>query len=349
MTHLREEVFGRDPAGRSIPIHTLTGENGFEARVTTYGATLVSLVVPDRDGGLGDVVLGFEDLAGYLGDHPFFGCIVGRFANRISGGTFPLDGGEHHLPRNDHGNHLHGGELGFGRRIWTFDSAGEAGSRSSLTLSYLSRDGEEGYPGRLHARVTYSVDGSEMAIGYEATCDGPTIVNLTNHSYFNLACRGTTLGHELRIDADQFLPIKSGLIPTGELRAVAGTPMDFRIRRAVGSGLDSNDPQLSHGGGYDHNWVLTPGEGCRFAAELYEPVSGRRMEVSTTQPGLQFYGGQSLAGRRGKGGMLYESRGGLCLETQHFPDSPNHAQFPSTVLRPGEKYRHRSVYRFSVR
>lgn len=347
---LREEIFGSDAGGRPVPLYTLSGHNGLKARITTYGATLVSLKVPGRDGVPGDVVLGFDDLAGYLGEHPYFGCIVGRFANRIAGGVFVLDGVVHRLACNDRANHLHGGAVGFGRRTWTFESGTvEPGSGASrLTLGYVSPDGEEGYPGCLRACVTYSIVGCEMEIEYEAICDAATLVNLTNHAYFNLGGSGTTLGHELRIDAERFLPVDDGLIPTGEFREVAGTPMDFRARRVIGDGMDFSDPQLARGGGYDHNWVLSPDEGIRFAAELYEPVSGRRMELATTQPGLQFYGGQLLDGLRGKADCVYGRHAGLCLETQHFPDSPNHAGFPSAVLRPGQAYRQRSVYSFSA-
>lgn len=348
---LQEEIFGTEAGGRPVPIYTLAGDNGFEARITAYGATLVSLKVPDRHGIPGDVVLGFDDLAGYLGEHPYFGCVAGRFASRIAGGVFVLDGVEHRLACNDRGNHLHGGLTGFGRRTWKFESGtvDSDSGRGRLTLGYESPDGEEGYPGRVCSRVTYSVVGSRMEIEYEAISDAPTLINLTSHSCFNLGGSGTTLGHELRIDAERFLPIDDRLIPTGERRAVAVTPMDFRTRRVIGPSTDRSDPQLACAGGYDHNWVLSLSEGCRLAAELYEPVSGRRMALATTQPGLQFYGGQWLDGRlRGKGGRVYERHAGLCLETQHFPDSPNHAGFPSAVLRPGQTYRHRSVYCFSA-
>jgi aldose 1-epimerase len=347
---LRAEIFGRDDGGRPVPIYSLSSANGLEARVTSYGATLVSLKVPDRQGIPGDIVLGFDDLAGYLGEHPYFGCIVGRFANRIAGGLFVLEGVEYRLACNDRGNHLHGGTVGFGRRTWTVESSAvEPGGGSRLTLAYVSPDGEEGYPGRLEARVTYWVDGNQMEIEYEATCDAPTLVNLTSHAYFNLGGSGTTLGHELRIDAERFVPVDELLIPTGELRAVGATPMDFRTLRVLGQRQDSSDPQIARAGGYDHTWVLSPLEGCRPAAELYEPVSGRRMEVSTTQPGLQFYGGQLLDGSlRGKNGCRYGPNAGLCLETQHFPDSPHHAAFPSAVLGRGQTYRERSLYRFST-
>jgi aldose 1-epimerase len=346
---LLEDLFGTGVGAQPVPIFTLPGDDGFEARVTAYGATLVSLKVPDRRGELGDLVLGFDDLSGYMGDHPYFGCTVGRFANRIARGVFVLDGVNHQLACNDRGNHLHGGLAGFNRRIWTVESATVEAGGSRLTLGYASNDEEEGYPGALRACVTYAVSGTTMEIEYEATCDAPTLVSLTNHTYFNLAGTGSTLGHELRIDAAHFLPVDGGLIPTGALAPVAGTPMDFRTRRVIGTGLDLRHPQLACAGGYDHNWVLAAHESGHPSAQLYDPMSGRRMELLTTQPGLQFYGGQSLDGRiRGKGGQVYGAHAGLCLETQHFPDSPNHAAFPSAVLRPGERYFHRSTYRFSV-
>ncbi len=349
---VKEESFGRMPDGREVRLFTLTNANGMEARITNYGGILVSLRVPDRNGRPGDLVLGYDSLASYLRSNPYFGCIVGRYANRIAKGRFTLDGMEYRLATNNGANHLHGGIKGFDKVLW--DARATATREgNAIDLMYTSPDGEEGYPGTLKAFVRYTLtDKNELKIQYIATCDKPTVLNLTHHSYFNLAGEGngTILGHLLTIHAGRFTPVDSGLIPTGELRSVAGTPFDFRSFAEIGARIGDNDSQLKLAGGYDHNFVLNRrGGGLQPAATLYEPASGRIMEVLTTEPGLQFYSGNFLDGTNiGKGGRPYPFRSGLCLETQHFPDSPNKPGFPSTVLRPGESYQSTTVYRFSV-
>ena len=325
---------------RAVSLFTLTNERGFEVSITNYGGAVVSLQAPDRKGTYGDVVLGFDKLADYVRNQLYFGGLIGRYANRIARGRFSLDGVEYQLSQNDGPNHLHGGVRGFNKRVWeVIDPLADAGR--TLTLQYLSRDGEEGYPGNLRARVTYTLAANELRIDYEAMADRDTVVNLTNHSYFNLAGRGDILNHELTLHADAFTPVTEDLIPTGEIRAVASTPWDFTQGKAVGK-------DLAAAGGYDHNFVLNDYDGSlRTAVRLYEPVSGRVLEILTTQPGVQFYSGNFLDGTlTGKGGMVYNKYAALCLEPQHFPDSPNHPNFPSTVLRPGELYRQVSVYRF---
>ena len=335
--------------GKEVTLYTLRSETGMEATIATYGGTIVSLKVPDRNG-VGDVVLGYDSLSSYVAASPYFGCLIGRYGNRIARGKFTLDGQEYSLATNNGVNHLHGGMKGFDKVVWTVDSAASA-EGSTLVLTYVSRDGEEGYPGTLSIRVTYTLKGNELGIAYEATTDAPTIVNLTQHSYFSLAGpgEGDILGHELMIAADRFTPIDSTLIPTGELRDVAGTPFDFRTPVRIGARIGETNEQLTFGLGYDHNWVLSKEPGYGLAARVTEPVSGRVMEVYTTEPGLQFYSGNFLDGTNiGKGGKAYRYRYGFCLETQHYPDSPNQKAFPTTVLRPGEKYATRTAYRFSV-
>jgi aldose 1-epimerase len=325
---------------RAVSLFTLTNERGFEVSITNYGGAVVSLQAPDRKGTYGDVVLGFDKLADYVRNQLYFGGLIGRYANRIARGRFSLDGVEYQLSQNDGPNHLHGGVRGFNKRVWeVIDPLADAGR--TLTLQYLSRDGEEGYPGNLRARVTYTLAANELRIDYEAMADRDTVVNLTNHSYFNLAGRGDILNHELTLHADAFTPVTEDLIPTGEIRAVASTPWDFTQGKAVGK-------DLAAAGGYDHNFVLNDYDGSlRTAVRLYERVSGRVLEILTTQPGVQFYSGNFLDGTlTGKRGMVYNKYAALCLEPQHFPDSPNHPNFPSTVLRPGELYRQGSVYRF---
>jgi aldose 1-epimerase len=339
--------FGQAPDGAPVDLYTLVSGKGAVARIATYGATVVSLEVPDREGRPGDVVLGFDSLDGYLANgRVYLGCIVGRYANRIREGRFALDGREHQLARNDGENHLHGGVRGFDKVVWTATARG-----AGVELAYESRDGEEGYPGNLSVRVAYSLtDENALAIDYAATTDRPTIVNLTHHGYFNLdgAGAGDVLGHLLAIDADRFTPVGAGLVPTGELRSVRGTPMDFTRPTAIGARIGSGDEQLALAGGYDHNLVLNRrGSGPSLAARLSSPGSGRVMEVLTTEPGLQLYSGNFLDGTvSGKGGRVYGHRSAVCLEAQHFPDSPNQPGFPSTVLRPGETYRATTIYRF---
>lgn len=318
---------------QEIYLYTLTNERDSQVSITNYGGAVVSLKTPDRNGSFADVVLGYETLEEYVNNPRYFGGLIGRHANRIGLGKFSLDGVEYQLTQNNGANHLHGGERGFDKRVWRVTD-----DTTSLRLEYLSRDGEEGYPGNLTAEVTYTLSAdNELKTEYRATADRETIVNLTNHSYFNLAGDGTILDHELTLHADGFTPVSSELIPTGEIKSVQGTNMDFREGRPIATG------------GYDHNFVLMNYDGSlRNAARLYEPNSGRVLEILTTEPGLQFYSGNFLDGSlTGKGGAVYYQYTGLCLEPQHFPDTPNHANFPSTVLRPGEVYKHISVYRFS--
>jgi aldose 1-epimerase len=336
--------------GVEMRLYTLRNAHGLEARLTNYGGILVSLRVPDRHGKFSDIVLGFDHLGQYLEAHPCFGATIGRYANRIAGGLFALEGRACQLTRNSEGNHLHGGQKGFDKVLWTA-SERESANGPALHLKYLSRDGEEGYPGELAVEVTYTLtNANELKIEYSAAADKTTIVNLTHHSYFNLRDAGASdiLAHELRIDADSFLPIDQFSIPTGEIRAVKGTPFDFTKMTPIGARIGGEDLQLAHGNGYNHSWVLNnPGQLSAPAAVVYDSNSGRVMEVLTTEPGLQFFSGNIPAGMfGGKGGNPYPSRSGLCLEAQHFPDSPNHPGFPSTVLRVGEMYAQTTIYRF---
>lgn len=344
---IQKQSFGQTTAGEAIEIYTLTNRQGTEARVMTYGGIVVSLKTKDRSGVAGDIVHGFDSLAGYESEHPYFGALIGRYGNRIAKGQFKLNGKAYTLAKNNNENHLHGGLRGFDKRVWTAEVRG-----SALVLTYVSADGEEGYPGRLKAQVTYTLsDTDELRLDYAATSDQDTVVNLTNHSYFNLSGESTIGGHEVKIEADRFTPVDSGLIPTGELRPVAGTPFDFRKFKAVGERIDAAEEQIRFGGGYDHNFVLNGSMGTlRKAAEVYSPASGRVLEVSTTEPGVQFYTGNFLDGSlKGKGGRVYQKRSALCLETQHFPDSPNHLEFPTTTLRKGDHYKSSTVWKFSTR
>ena len=318
----------------------------------TYGGIILSLRAPDRDGNLDDIILGHDDVDGYVKSASYFGALIGRYGNRIAGGRFTLDGVAHQLLTNDGRNHLHGGSRGFDTVVWSAQPF-ERDRARGLTLGYLSRDGEQGYPGALDTRVEYTLtDDDELIVEYFAVTTRPTPVNLTQHTYWNLAgrSRDDVLGHELTINASRFTPVDSELIPTGLITEVAGTAFDFRAGRSIGAGIDENEDQLRYAGGYDHNFVLDRAdEGLVPAARLSEPLTGRVLEIHTTEPGLQFYSGNFLDGTiRGKAGRLYRHRGGLCLETQHFPDSPNKPHFPSTVLRPGHEYRSRTVFRFGV-
>jgi aldose 1-epimerase len=344
--------FGRLPDGRPVDVFTLTNGRGLEVRAISYGAIIVSLHAPDRSGRLEDVVLGHDDLDGYLGASPYFGAVIGRYANRIARGQLSLDGRIHALAINDPPHHLHGGRRGFDKVVWDAEETA-APSGAGLMLRYASPAGEEGYPGMLRAAVTYTLtDGNELRIDYAARTDATTVVNLSQHSYFNLAGagQGDVLGHELTIDAEHYLPIDGTSIPTGAVAPVAGTPFDFREPAAIGSRIAQADEQLAHGAGYDHNFVLRRrGPGLVAAARLVEPTSGRRLDVQTTEPGLQLYTGNRLDGRiRGKSGRVYPARAGLSLETQHFPDSPHHPEFPSTVLQPGQEYLSTTVFTFGV-
>ena len=340
------------PYGEGVELFTLTNRHGLQAQITTYGARLVSLHAPDRNGKQEDVVLGFDTPDAYEQVNPYFGAIAGRYANRIAQGRFTLDGHRYELAVNDRGNHLHGGTRGFDKVTWAVDDA-VAGNRSAVHLTYVSPDGEEGYPGTLRTGVRYRLnDENALEIDYNATVDRPTVLNLTNHSYFNLAgAAGSTITHHiLTIHGDRFIPTDARSIPLGELRPVKGTPFDFRSPTVIGSRIDQDDPQLADAKGYDHNWVLTrDGAGLSHAATVYDPASGRVMDVLTTEPGMQFYSGNQLDGTvTGKQGIAYAFRSGLCLETQHYPDSPNQPSYPSTVLRPGETFASKTVFRFSV-
>jgi len=338
-----------DANGKPVDLYVLTDSGGMVAKIMTYGATLQELDTPDRSGRMDDVVLGFDSLAGYLGKEPYFGAIVGRVGNRIAKGRFTLDGRDYQLATNDGPNHLHGGLKGFDKVVWNAEVV--HGDAPAVRFTYLSRDGEEGYPGNCSVSVTYSITNSnELRIEYAVTTDKATPVNVTNHSYFNLggAEKGDILGHVLTLNADRFTPVDSSLIPTGELEAVAGTPMDFRLPTPIGAHLREvgGNPV-----GYDHNYVINGGGGrLALVASVYEPNSGRAMEVSSTEPGVQFYSGNFLDGTlTGKKGVVYRQYWGLALETQHFPDSVNHANFPSYVLKPGDTYRSTTIYRFAAR
>jgi aldose 1-epimerase len=341
--------FGK-AGNQPVEIYTMTNAHGLEVRIMTYGATLVSLKTPDRAGRLRNVILGFDTLGPYLGGVPYFGATVGRYANRIAGGRFSLDGASYQLPRNNGPNSLHGGTRGFDKRIWKAEPL-TTPSAVAVRLTYASADGEEGYPGELRAQVSYRLqDDDALAIEYSASTSAATPVNLANHAYFNLSGdpQHTILDHVLTIFATRFTPVDATLIPTGELRPVADTPFDFRMSQAIGSRISTADQQLKLGNGYDHNWVLDkPAAGAMtLAARLYDPGSGRVLEIQTTQPGIQLYSGNFLDGKAS--GSVFARRTGLCLETQHFPDSPNHPAFPSTILRPGQTYSEKTVLRFAV-
>lgn len=349
---LEETDFGQTEEG-TAKLYTLRNKNGMQVEITNYGGIITRLLVPDKSGQLDDVTLGFDKLEDYQKDHPYFGAIIGRYGNRIAGGKFTIDGKEYTLATNNGANALHGGPMGFHKHLWQAKEAAKEGY-VGVELSRASPDGEEGYPGNLNVTVRYLLnDNNELLIEYEATTSQPTIVNLTNHTYFNLkgAGKGDILGHELMIKADYFTPVDSTLIPTGELRPVEGTPFDFRTATAIGERVNADNEQLRFGQGYDHNFVLNrERQGLENAATAYEPTTGRFMEVLTTEPGIQFYCGNFLDGSNiGKGGVAYAHRTGFCLETQHYPDSPNQAEFPSTVLRPEDKYETKTVYRFSVK
>jgi aldose 1-epimerase len=351
---MRQQVFGITPEGHTAQLFVLTNRNGMEAAITNYGAILVFLKVPDRAGELADVVLGYDTLDGYVNDKRFLGATIGRYANRIAKGTFELDGVVYALARNRGENHLHGGNRGFNKVIWAATEVTEAAGANAVQLRYLSEDAEEGYPGNLVVQVTYTLtDENQLQIEYSATTDKATILNLTNHSYFNLAGEGNgnIEGHQLMISAAHFTPGDSNLIPTGELRPVEGTSFDFRQAEAIGARVDNDDEQLRLAGGYDHNFVLSGDAPAvpKLAARVHDPETGRTVEVWTTEPGMQFYSGNFLDGSiHGKGGKAYQHRYGFCLETQHFPNSPNEPRFPSTVLRPGERFVSRTIYAFST-
>jgi len=355
--------FGTTSTGEVVDLFTMTNANGIEVRAITYGGIILSIKTPDRDGRWDDIVLGFDSLEPYEAGSPYFGSIIGRYGNRIAGGRFTLDGETFALATNNGPNHLHGGDIGFDKVVWRGEPF-EREDAVGVVFTYSSPDGEEGYPGTLNVRVTYTLtDADELIFDYHATTDRATPVNLTQHSYFNLAgaAADNVLGHELTIDASRFTPVDSTLIPTGELVRVEGTPFDFRTARSIGARIDVDDPQLQNGLGYDHNFVLDAdpnvtsglteniGVGLHRAAFVLEPVTGRTLEIHTEEPGIQFYSGNFLDGTiSGKAGRVYAHRSGFCLETQHFPDSPNQPAFPSTILRPGEEYNTRTVLIFGV-
>ncbi len=348
--NITKQPFGKTAGGTPVDLYTLTNDNNLEAKITNYGGVVVSLVVPDQGGHLDDIVLGLDTLEDYASKSPYFGCITGRYANRIANAKFTLDGVEYTLAQNNGDNHLHGGLKGFDKVVWTAEEI-QSNNGVGLKLSYTSPDGEENYPGTLEVIVTYTLTNEdELRIDYQATTDKDTIVNLTNHTYFNLkgAGSGDILDHELMLNADRFTPIDDTLIPTGELRSVAGTPLDFRQMTTIGDRIDEDDEQLDFAGGYDHNWVLNTNGTLTLAARVEESTSGRAIDVYTTEPGIQFYSGNFLSEITGKEGKTYRKRDGLCLETQHFPDSPNKPQFPSTVLKPGETYQTTTIYQFST-
>lgn len=345
-----KEPFGTTPDGRPISIYTLRNKKGAEARIMTYGGILVSCKVPDKNGQMGDVVLGYDDLDSYIKNSPYFGALIGRYGNRIARGHFSLDGVEYTLATNNYPNALHGGLKGFDKRVWSASTKiGKAGPE--LILSYLSKDGEEGYPGNLDVTAIYTLmDDNALRLQYTATTDKDTVLNLTQHSYFNLAGKGTILDHQVMIPADRFTPVDATLIPTGELQPVAGTPFDFRTPTAIGARIGQDNEQLKFAGGYDHNWVINKKFGeLTLMARVTDPASGRVLEIFSTEPGLQFYSGNFLDGTiTGKGGWVYQHRAAFCVEPQHYPDSPNKPEFPTTELKPGQIYHNTIIYRFSV-
>ncbi len=348
---MRKTPFGKLD-GQAVDLYTLTNTSGVEVAISNYGGIIVSLKAPDHNGKLADVVLGFDTLDGYLRQHPYFGATIGRYANRIHRGRVVLDGVEYRLTRNENENHLHGGLRGFDKVLWNAATASR-GKEPALMLQYLSKDGEEGYPGNLNVTVTFTLtEANELKIEYRATTDKPTIVNLTNHSYFNLAGAGNgdVLGHRMTIDADRIAPVVKGHIPTGEFRSVRGTPFDFTKPFAIGQRIDADDELLKLSAGYGINYVFNKPIGkLARAARVVEPASGRVMEIFTTEPALQLYTANRLDGSIvGKGGKAYKCRYGLCLEPQHLPDSPNQPKFPSTVLRPGQRFHSTTIYKFSV-
>jgi aldose 1-epimerase len=352
---IEKRSFGKTQEGEPVDLYVLTNKAGFEVAITNYGGTLVSIKAPDRKGQFADVILGYDTVTGYETGKSYFGGTIGRYGNRIAHGQFILNDTIYTLARNDGENHLHGGLIGFNKRVWTArDVSSSAGQ--ALELSYLSKDGEEGYPGNLPVKVVFTVlaDRNALKIDYLANTDKETVLNLTNHAYFNLDGQrvGDILGQQLLLHAGKFTPVDSTLIPTGEVRNVHDTPFDFLKPTIIGARINQDNEQLKFGKGYDHNWVLDRGskEALAPAAEVYDAESGRTLSVSTTEPGIQFYSGNFLDGTvHGKNGETYAHRSALCLETQHFPDSPNHANFPTTVLKPGREYRSTTVYQFSTK
>jgi aldose 1-epimerase len=347
------EPFGKLPDGTAVSLFTLTNAKGMTMKVMNYGGVITSLTAPDKNGNLEDVVLGYDSLSGYLKSSPYFGALIGRYGNRIGKGKFSLDGKDYQLPQNNNGNTLHGGPNGFDKRFWNIEEYAVTNG-AALKLTYVSKDLEEGFPGTLNTQVIYHLtDNNELKIFYEATTDKPTVINLTQHTYFNLSgnSKADILQHELFLDADKFIPVDKTLIPTGEIKNVSETPFDFKTPTAIGSRIDKKDQQLEFGLGYDHCWALnTNGDTSKVAATLHDPASGRVMSVKTSEPGIQFYSGNFLDGSiTGKYNTVYKQRYGLCLETEHFPDSPNKKNFPPVVLKPGETYKTQTMYTFTTK
>lgn len=350
---IMKQPFGKTTDGREVFLYTLTNARGAVVKITNYGGIITHMLVPDKSGKMGDVVLGYDNVADYIKASPYFGALVGRYGNRICKGKFSLNGKQYTLAVNNGENALHGGLKGFDKVVWNAKEL-ETAKGPALELIYVSKDMEEGYPGTLTSKVVYTwTHDNELKLDYEATTDKDTVVNLTHHGYYNLAGAGErdNLDHEVMIAADRFTPVDKTLIPTGELKAVKGTPFDFTKPTKIGARVNQEDDQIKYGGGYDHNWVLNNSSGrLALAATVHDPASGRFMEVFTTEPGLQFYGGNFLDGTNiGKGGKVYRRRYGFCMETQHFPDSPNQASFPTTVLKPGQVYKQTTVYKFSAK
>ncbi len=350
---ITKEAFGTTKGGEAVDIYTLKNAKGSVAKIMTYGGTVVELMVPDKNGKMDDILLGFDNLKDYEEKSPYFGCIIGRYGNRIGKAKFTLDGKEYTLAANNNGQHLHGGIKGFDKVVWQAKPF-ESKEGPGLKLHYLSKDMEEGYPGNLDVTVTYTLtNDNELKIDYHATTDKPTICNLTNHCYFNLAGQGNgdILGHELMINADNFTPVDEYLITTGQIRPVKGTPFDFTSPTAIGKRINADNQQIKYGPGYDHNWVLNKDDfEMSLAAKVYEPTSGRVMEIFTNEPGIQFYSGNFLDGTlTGKDGKVYGHRSGFCLETQHYPDSPNKPNFPSVILLPGQIYQTTTIHKFSAK
>lgn len=350
---ISKEDFGMTNDSLKVESYTLKNENGMEVSIMTYGGIITSLKVPNKEGVSEDIVLGYDSLSQYIKKSPYFGAIIGRYGNRIAKGKFTLDGTEYELATNDGPNHLHGGVKGFDKVVWNAAEK-QTDSSASLEFTYLSKDMEEGYPGNLNAKVTYTLtNDNQLRVAYEATTDKKTIVNLTQHSYFNLSgdFSKPILNNEVTINADKFVPVDATLIPTGELKDVANTPFDFRTAKAIGKDIEDDNEQLKRGKGFDHCWVLNnQNEGMRFAASAYDPTSGRLLEVYTDEPGIQLYTGNFLDGTLpNKQGGTYSHRTGLCLETEHYPDSPNQKDFPSVILNPGEKYETKTTFKFSVK
>lgn len=348
---ISKQPFGKTQDGTPVDLYTLKNDNGVEVRITNYGGIVTHFIAPDKAGKMGDVVLGFDTVAQYEKDSPYFGCIVGRYGNRIAKGKFSLNGKTYSLAVNNGENALHGGLKGFDKVVWTAKPID--GVEPSLELNYLSKDGEEGYPGNLSVKAVYTLTKDNgLKLEYTATTDKDTVINLTQHSYFNLKGQGDILGHEVMLNASAFTPVDATLIPTGEIRKVAGTPFDFTKPTAIGARINVPDEQLKFGGGYDHNWVVDqkkPGE-LTLAARIFEPTTGRVLEVLSTEPAVQFYCGNFLEGKfKGKYDVLYGHRTGFCFEPQHYPDSPNQPKFPSVVLKPGQTYKNTIIFRLSVK